>query len=168
MPFDIDDADATRRLAPVDGALLHAIRCWVIGSRTGQDATGAIADTLRPVGLESAMPVLNALLWTISCGITRPVEINCTCQTSMTEDEQLLLDMFALQQEGRPEDAESLLQAICNERAASLAGECMLRIVLQLGASGLALDPAGGALRRHAFRDRMSPGAVLPLRALAN
>ena len=130
------DLEPVWQLPRIDHTLLWAMRVWVLGQRTNQQVTPQIDAVFRHVGVRNAAPVLASFLHVLSHGLRRTVEINCTCRTSYGPDERLLLDTFGLLSLDRHEDAEALLRSIADERAALVALDCALRLVLLFQEAG--------------------------------
>lgn len=123
-------------LPRIEQSLLWAIRTWVIGRRLGEDMSSKIGSVFRHIGSADTAAALEGFLWVLSQGLTRTLSINCTCETSITQDEARLLDVFSLLVEDHVEDAEALLRDVAFERAALLAADCALRVALQLQEAG--------------------------------
>lgn len=149
------DLEPVWQLPRIDHTLLWAMRVWVMGHRSKQQVMPQIDAVFRHVGVTHAAPALAAFLHALSCGLTRTVEINCTCRTSYGPDERLLLDVFGLVSLDRHEDAEALLRSIAEERAALLALDCALRLVLMFQEAGH-MRSVSGFVASHAAPGRRS------------
>ncbi|MCQ8277293.1 hypothetical protein NFI95_02365 [Acetobacteraceae bacterium KSS8] len=123
-------------LPRMDQSLLWAIRTWVLGRRLGEDMGAKIEAVFRHIGVADASHPLEGFLWVLSQGLTRSLQVNCTCQTAVSPDETRLLAVFEWLAEDKPDEAETMLSDMANERAALLALDCALRVVLQFRAGG--------------------------------
>ncbi|MCQ8239983.1 hypothetical protein [Rhizosaccharibacter radicis] len=142
-------------IAGTDRLVLQALRGLFIARRL-REVPPAVVAACRTLDDET-LHALEDMLRALENGHIRPPELRCLCQEHPSPDEELLLDVLALQAEGRPDDAYAVLRFFTNERAAALAGDAALRVVLQLEAAGILMDRGADAVRRHAF------AALLPL-----
>jgi hypothetical protein len=157
------DRDDVVALPRIEQTLLWAIRTWVLGRQTGEDMSFKLESVFRHVGATDAAVALQGLLWVLSQGLTRTLQVNCTCQMTVSADEDHLLQLFCLLGDDRVEDAESLLRGFAAERVALLAADCALRVVLELAASGYHLGRHGPGLPLAASRPAVPfPGAHGP------
>ncbi len=128
-------------LPRMDQSLLWAIRTWVLGRRLGEDMGAKIESVFRHIGVADASHPLEGFLWVLSQGLTRSLQVNCTCQTAVSPDETQLLALFDLLGEDKADEAEAVLRDMANERATLLALDCALRVVLQFRAGGYGFAP---------------------------
>lgn len=135
-----DDEVLVAGLPSLERSLLSAIRGWVIAQHSGRDARPAVADMFDRLDAVEATPTLLGFMSVLGHGVTRTIEVNCTCRHTVSAEERLLLDVLAMQQEGMVEDAAACLLGIATERSALLAADHALRLVLSLQAAGHRLD----------------------------
>jgi len=145
------DGDLPRAALPLaDHALLWTMQAWVVGHCHGGDVAGRITGVYADLGAPEAAGYLDGFMWAMSQGATRLLEVNCVCCPGVSADERALLDVFALQQEGRGEEALELLGSMMTPGAALAAHGGARRLVAALNGAGHVLE-ATEALRRHSL-----------------
>lgn len=143
--------DAPRAALPLaDHALLWTMQAWVVGHCRGGDVAGRIAGVYADLGAPEAAGFLDGFMWAMSQGATRVLEVNCVCCPDVSADERALLDVFALQQQGREAEALDLLGGMMTPGAALAARGSARRLVSALNEAGHLLE-AAEALRRHSL-----------------
>jgi hypothetical protein len=141
-----------RRLPPLENALLWAMRAWTIGSVSHVDVAGRIVTLFSLLNAPEAAGYLGGFMGVLSYSATRGLDINCTCNPDVSVDESLLLDVFALQQEGFHADALTLLAGMIPGRAASTGCDSAMRLVQALRNAGHRLPRGADAVWRHCFQ----------------
>ena len=96
-------------LSWLDGTLLAAMRAWVLGCKRGVPADLPIQMIFANLRTPEAIGHLDRFMRALSQGCTRMIEIYCTCEPVLSSDEVLLLDAFAMMQEGMHDAATALL-----------------------------------------------------------
>ena len=77
------------------------------------------------------------------------IDIYCTCEPFVSADEALLLDVFAVMQEGLHDTATDLLHRLVEPTMAYAASDDALAIVHVLRNTGHVITRGSDALRRH-------------------
>lgn len=148
---DLSTPRSPQDLPMLDGAVLWSMRAWAIGLSRGLDVGAEIAGLFDLLGTPAATPCHDAFMQALNRGAMRMLEVNCVCHPEVSEDEQVLLDIFALHQEGREHDARGLLEKMIMPEHARAANEAAGRLVARLNEGGRVFENAIEALRRHAF-----------------
>lgn len=148
-------------LAPLDQTLLWAMRAWVIGFCRQTKVADRIETVFTQLGAPEATHQLEGFMSALSQGTRQVLEVNCVCQTVVSDDERALLDIFVLQQDEDHDEAFSLLSAMLSETATVAACACANRLVLALNAAGHAI-PRSTAGRLRQIRMDLAPDATSP------
>ena len=125
----------------LENALLWTMRAWAIGHAHNRDTGGLIVDVFDKLGVPGCARHLDGLMTVLSLGATRHLEVNCVCYSEVSEDEAMLLEVFALQQQEHHEAAYELLSEITTEAAAALGCDSANRLAHLLREAGLGLSP---------------------------
>lgn len=149
-------------LPMLEAALLWSMRAWVLGQVRGIAVDDRLQAVFAGLRATAAVEPLDGLMWVLSQGASRTLDIACVCNPAVSADETTLLDVLALEQEARPDDATVLLGRLVNRAAAGIGRGCAGRLVAAVNAAGHRLPRAGIALRRHAFAGSVSglPGSA--------
>jgi hypothetical protein len=159
MIFAANDDAPRGRLPMLDNALLWSMQAWVVGHCRGADVSARIADLYADLGAPEATGFLDGFMWSLSQGAVRIMEINCVCCDTVSADERALLDVFALMQEGHPDEAHALLGTMLTPGAAMAARSSASRLMAALAEAGQYLPETGDTLRRHVFM--VPPGRMV-------
>lgn len=152
--MDHDDADEPTQsaaLPPLEAALLWSMRAWAIGLSRGLRTEAEIAALYGELGVPGAAFVLDRFMLALNRGAQRMIDVNCVCHPGLSQDELDLVDVLALQQEGRAEDATAVLRRLATPREAAQAAQAAAELVRMLNREGHWLPRASAALRRHGF-----------------
>jgi hypothetical protein len=152
-----EDMDQERRndLPWLDGTILAVMRTWVLACKRRVPADGAVRTIFANLRALEASEHLNRFMTALSEGCTRTIHVHCTCEPYLSADEALLLDIFALTQEGQADTATDLLLTFVNTASACAATEEATAIVKLLNGSGNVIGRGPDAVRRHVpDRDR--------------
>ena len=129
----------TENLPDAERALLWVMRAWVIGHCRDEDVSERIAAMLAKLGARGSLVHLDRFMAALCRGAMRQIDVNCVCNPKVSHDERLLLDVFALQQQERHDDAYALLRSLVTEGAAIIAGDSAQSLGLSLAAGGTLL-----------------------------
>lgn len=142
------DRNRCSELPELENALLWCMRAWVIGHCNHRKVSDRMASIFAKLGAAGAVSDLDGLMWALSQGARRTIEVNCVCYSEVSADERMLLDAFALEQQEDHEDAYAILIHLMTERAAAIACDHAHRLALSLAAAGrlLSLPQHGCAL----------------------
>ncbi|MCQ4159105.1 hypothetical protein NON00_04095 [Roseomonas sp. GC11] len=149
---DGDQPNLCAALSPLEGALLWSMRAWAIGLSRGIATGQEIAALYADLGIPEGAAVLDAMMLALNQGATRMIDVNCVCHPNLSADELDLVDLLALQQEGRQEDAVAVLLGMAAPRDALAIAQHAGMLVALLHQAGLHLPRGSAALRRHGFR----------------
>jgi hypothetical protein len=133
------DHSRSSELPELENALLWCMRAWVIGHCNHRKVADRIETVLGALGAAAAVADLDGFMRALSQGARRRIEVNCVCYQDVSDDERLLLDAFALQQQEDHEDAYAILAHFMAERAVVVACEHAQRLALVLAAAGRVL-----------------------------
>jgi len=162
--MDVDaPAELRDELSWLEGTLLNAMRTWVLARKrqlSSEMPIRIVFDNLRAVqGAEH----LDRLMETLSTGCTRMINVHCTCDPVLSDDEVTLLDLLAVLQQRSHDDALDLLRAFLNPTASHAAAGHALAIVQLLNGAGHTIVREGAAHRRHrSGNDCLLAGLALP------
>ena len=123
-------------LSRLENLLLWSMRAWVIGLHRRLPVEEQIDEAFAAVGAAGAAGLLCGFMWILGHGAGRVVEIDCVCHPGISDDERLLLDILALAQHDRSEEAVILLCSMVTARAALEAADSAGRVMACLGAAG--------------------------------
>jgi len=137
-------------LSWLDGTLLAAMRAWVLGCKRGVPADLPIQMIFANLRTPEAIGHLDRFMRALSQGCTRMIEIYCTCEPLLSSDEVLLLDAFAMMQEGMHDAATALLRTFASSEAAHAASGNALAIVQVLNDAGHTIARGPAAVERQA------------------
>ncbi|APH53265.1 Hypothetical protein GbCGDNIH9_0043 [Granulibacter bethesdensis] len=141
---------AGHELPMVEHALLWTMRAWAIGVSRRVNTSAAIQEVYQRLGIPAAALHLDGFMWALCRGARRQLDVNCVCQTVVSQDEALLLDVLALAQEQRYE-AMTVLSGMTKPEAAIAGCESAGQLMHLLNKVGHVMPRASAALRRHAF-----------------
>ncbi|WP_419897764.1 hypothetical protein [Roseomonas sp. USHLN139] len=139
-------------LPELEGALLWSMRAWALGLSRGIAVAAEIQALYDELGAPEAAQCLTGFMTTLNNGATRMLDVNCVCHPAVSGDEFDLLDVLALQQEGRDADATVLLTRMMAPEEAGQGAAWIGQLIAWLNAAGHRMPRASAALRRHAFR----------------
>ena len=139
------------RLSVEQGALLWCMRVWVAGLHRPIAADDRIRCMLGRLGAADAAPGFLDLMTALRAGAARTIAVDCVCQTTISTDEQALLDTIALAQESRLFEALLLLRGLLNRDAAPLALDSAEDIGRALARVGCFLPVPEEGLQQFAF-----------------
>ncbi|WP_159996878.1 hypothetical protein [Roseomonas sp. 18066] len=139
-------------LPELEGALLWSMRAWALGLSRGIAVADEIQAMYADLGAPEAAHCLNGFMTALNNGALRMLDVNCVCHPAVSGDEFDLLDVLALQQEERGDDAIALLARMVAHEEAAEATAWITRLIARLNAAGHIMPRASEALRRHAFR----------------
>lgn len=138
-------------LPELEGALLWSIRAWALGLSRGVAVAEEIRAMYGDLGTPEAAHCLDGFMAALNNGATRMLDVNCVCHPGVSADEFDLLDVLALQQEGRQDDARALLGRMVAPAEAAEGTAWIARLIARLNDVGHRMPRASDALRRHAF-----------------
>ena len=141
-------------LPEAETVLLWAMRTWVAGHRCGRPVEQCISPVFVDLGAPGAASYLYGLMWALSHGASRRIAVHCPLHPQMSEDEQTLLDVLALTQDGQTFERLLLLRTLLRPQAATPAGASATRLVQECNRAGLFLSIEHGPLRHLAFPAR--------------
>jgi hypothetical protein len=121
--------------------MLWTIRAWVIGHCHGKDAEQGIRAVFDRLGAPQGALALGQFMGAIGNGARRTIEVNCVCYPEVTDDEQALLRVLALEQYDEPDDAYATLRPMIAERHAAAACANAQRLGHLLESAGHLLRP---------------------------
>ncbi|WP_158743113.1 hypothetical protein [Acidisphaera sp. L21] len=137
----------------VERALLWSMRAWVIGYTRRIKVDDRIGQMWSSLGVVEAAGCVDALMWALSNGVTRAVQINCTCNTETSADEQVLLRLVMQAPVHRDLQWLELLGMVTPGAAGAICDSgARLRLVLAAGGFNL----SGSDRAAH------TPRSVLP------
>ena len=152
----------------VENALLWAMRAWVIGHNRNLEIAARISRMFESMKVPEAAVRLDDFMSRLRSGAKRRLDIDCVCQKGTSADELLLLDIFALLQEGHEDEAGVLLARLIENGAVTCACCHALGLTLCLNAAGHFLPRSADAVRRHAFCHLTANHRPPPRRGLLN
>ncbi len=88
-------------LSPAARQLLWAIRLWVIGQRSGTPVTAVIEQEYAKSGIRNPCALLDEFLGTLGRWSKQKLITRAPCCRQMTPDEQRILRILALAQQGQ-------------------------------------------------------------------
>lgn len=111
-----------RLFLPIEqGVLLWCMRSWVMEMKRPSEQEQRINDMLDRFGVPGAAPYLKGLMFALSHGASRMIEVQCVCAPRIGTDERALLEMLGLAQAKRPFEAVLLLKGLVTPEAARAA-----------------------------------------------
>ncbi len=119
--------------------LLWTMRAWVVGITEKIPVEDQIQDAFNRVGAPDATGQLFALMWILSHGASRMLNVDCVCAPRVSADERALLDILALVQCGRSFEALVMLRSMVSRETAVAAADSAAEIMRALAAAGFAL-----------------------------
>ncbi len=147
-----DHLDRCAALSPLEGALLWSMRAWALELSRGISTAGEIAALYGGLGIPEGAAILDAMMLALNSGATRMLDVNCVCHPDLSADELDLVDLLALQQEGRHEDAVAMLCSMATPQDAVVIAHRAGALVELIHQAGFRLPRGSAALRRHGFR----------------
>ncbi len=123
-------------LPRLENAVLWTMRAWVIGLCRRRDTTLPIQGVFDQLGASTASAHLDQFMRALSRGARRSLEVNCVCNATVSEDETRLLEIIALQQEERHDEAYEGLTILTTEFAAIAGCDSANRMALTLAEAG--------------------------------
>jgi len=139
---------------------LWTMRAWVIGITQKIPVEEQIQEAFQRIGAPNATGQLYALMWILSQGACRMLDIGCVCGTNISGDERTLLDILALSQHGRGFEAMILLRSMVKSTRALATANYANDFVRTLSAAGFHLPVRTLETSRYAFADQ--PFADIP------
>jgi hypothetical protein len=91
--YDRRHLDETPSPPGIEAALLWSIRAWVIGFSRGIEVQSRITQLWSRLGVPDAANYIDGMMWALSRGVTRTVEINCVCNGETSDDEATLVNL---------------------------------------------------------------------------
>jgi hypothetical protein len=166
----MDHAVETNRsnLPLLETALLWAMRAWVAGHNRRIDVSGLIVKMFENLNAPEAAFRLNGFMNDLRLGAKRMLKIDCVCRQAVNADELLLLDIFALTQEGHQDEARPLLGQLAAEPAAESGCRHAFGLMVCLNSAGHAMPRGPQAVRRHAFCHRIPVRQPTTLQSFLN
>jgi hypothetical protein len=140
--------------------LLWTMRAWVIGITQKIPVEEQIEDAFRRIGAPDATGQLYGLMWILSQGACRMLDVDCVCAKTVSGDERTLLDILALSQQGRTFEAMILLRTMVKSTRALAVADCASSLVQALSAAGFALPVRTLETNRYAFAGSIQAGAL--------
>jgi hypothetical protein len=131
--------------------LIWAMRAWVIGIAQKIPVEEQIQDAFSRVGAPDATGQLYGFMWILSQGASRMLDVDCVCQTRLSRDERMLLDILALSQHKRTFEAMVMLRSLVRRGSAVAAAESAIKVMCSLSAAGFTLPVRSLETTRHAF-----------------
>lgn len=131
--------------------LLWSMRTWLAGHRRGVPVEHHIDAVFAALGAPGATGYLSGLMWALAHGAAREIALHRPYCPHVGEDEQALLDVFALTQDRQGFERVLLLRGLFGPAAALAAGESASGVVRQCNRAGLFFTPAYAPVRRHAM-----------------
>jgi hypothetical protein len=141
-------------LPTLENALLWTMRAWVIGRCRNRDTAGRIAEVFGKLGAPACARHLDGFMTALGRGAIRCLEVNCVCHPEVSDDEAVLLEIFALQQQEHYDEAYELLAGMTTEFSAAAGCDSANQLALALRDAGQGLSVNLHAVVR--FRDRAS------------
>jgi hypothetical protein len=145
---DPTDCELRDELPWLEGAFLTAIRTWVLSAKRGVSPEMPLQTLFAHLRASDATQHLDLFLQTLSSGCTRMISVYCTCEPVVGPDEMVLLDVFAVLQEGLHDTATDMLQKFANPTAAHIATGHALAISQILKDAGHTIARGPAALQR--------------------
>lgn len=147
----LDRRTSFKELPTSESSLLWLMRTWVVGHCRQQDVSDRLRAVLDDLGAAASFEYLEGFMWALCKGASRPIEVLCLCREDVSADERLLLDQFALLQQGELDDAHALLCTFLPDRAATIAVRSAETMVDGLAAVGVLLPwRSADSGRQHA------------------
>ena len=131
--------------------LLWTMRAWVIGITQKIPVEEQIQDAFNRIGAPDATGQLYGFMWILSQGASRMLNVDCVCQTRISRDERLLLDVLALSQHKRTFEAMVMLRSLVRRGSAVAAAESAFKVMSSLSEAGFTLPVRSMETTRHAF-----------------
>ena len=150
LPSRLPDDDLRPELPLAETAVLWAIRTWVAGCRLRVPTKRIIGSVFAELGAPEAGAHLCGLMRALSEIASRTIAVHGPCYPDMSDDEQILLDVLALTQDGQTFERLLLLRAFLQPLAATSIGESAAELVRELNRAGLFLLAAYAPVRHHA------------------
>ena len=145
---DLSGSELRDELPWLEGVILAAMRTWVLGCKRGVSADTPVQVAFTNLRAQEAAEYLVRFMQALNRGCTRMIDIYCTCEPVMSADEGLLLDIFALLQEGLHDIATDLLHRLVEPTTAYVASDDALAVVQVLRSAGHVIARGPAALRR--------------------
>ena len=133
--------------------LLWSIRIWVIGVRHQRPALETIDKAYTLVGCPDGASSLNTVMQRLTLSARRVLDVRPPCFTSISADEQRLLDATRCYQRGDKVRPRFIVSAMSHRHAAPALLDALERLSLSLVGAGLTLQ---GDIASHANTDRGS------------
>jgi hypothetical protein len=146
---DISISELRDELPWLEGTILAAMRTWVLGCKRGVPVEMPVQVAFANLRAPEAAEHLDRFMQALSKGCTRMIDIYCTCEPVVSADEALLLDVFAILQEGFSDTATGLLHGFVEPTTAHTASGDALVIVQVLKNAGHVIARGPAALQRH-------------------
>lgn len=144
--------DARPELPMPETVLLWSMRTWLAGHRRGVPAERYVASVFVQLGVSRATGYFHGLMWALAHGAAREVALHRPCCPHVGEDEQALLDVFALTQDRQGFERLLLLRALFRPAAAMATGESVSGLVREYNRVGLFFTAAYAPVRHHALQ----------------
>lgn len=151
--------DERLALPVAEGALLWSMRAWVAGLRHAVPSEQRIAEVMARLGTPRATGYLLGFMFTLRHGAVRAIRVSCPCQPRVSADEQALLGVFALAQDGQSFEAMLALRGLVTPAAAAAAYQSAEGVAGELLRAGwLLTPPESDAARHYALATEARPG----------
>ena len=102
---------AVEALDPAEGMLLLGLRLWAAEARRAEDPMPRLRQVMAMAGAPDAAASVDALMRVVAPTARRPVELGCPRCPHLAPDEQRLLHVARLAQDGETRLAEEALRA---------------------------------------------------------
>jgi hypothetical protein len=166
MPMTVQHDKFTRgaahdeRLAlPIEQVvLLWCMRMWVIGMQRGIPVETRIGEMLESLGAPATSPWLKQLMFSLSQGCTRMIEVRCVCHPQIGADERALLDVLSLAQAMRSFEALLVLRGFVTQTGATAALCGAEGVGASFAQAGLFLPEPEQAMRHFVITQAAAPG----------
>ena len=84
----------------LEGAILAAMRTWVLGCKRGVSAETSVQVIFANLQAREAAEHFVRFMQALNKGCTRMINVYCTCEPILNDDEVMLLDVFAILHDG--------------------------------------------------------------------
>ena len=143
--------DSRPELPMPETVLLWSMRTWLVGHRHDLPAEHYIASAFAELGAPGATGYFQGLMWALSHGAARDIGLHRPCCPRVGEDEQALLDVFALTQDRQGVERLLVLRGLLRPAAAVAAGESVSGLVGEFNRAGLFFTATYAPLRHRAL-----------------
>ena len=148
--------DHNLHIPRAERVLLWAVRTWVIGRSQGVALDSEIDTALARIHAHGAAGPHLDLMAALEDGATRKLSVECVCCRHATPDEQRIVDVVAMFQQGRDFEATRLLRGFVTPPGSLVARASAIRLAEVFEERGLVFVPRPAAMvdRATAFASR--------------